>query len=315
MSSPPHGPVLITGATGGLGRRAALALADAGRPVIVGGRRADAVDSVVAEVSRAGGSARAFVADLSDLGQVRSAASDLVEDLAGAELGGLVANAGLTLDHHAESAEGYELTFAVNVLAHQLLFGCLVPRLAEGGRVVIVASGVHDPDNKLARRAGVPSPRWVGARASARPDEAPPPERITDTRLRYSNSKLANVLQARELQRRLRSAGRAIDVFAIDPGLMVDTDLARSYPRPARIALRILGTTVTPLVDNMRLSTTSGRHVARLLTDPALTSTGFQYFDGDRAQAPSPDAQRDDYAESLWVDANELVGLRADQPV
>ncbi len=52
----------------------------------------------------------------------------------------------------------------------------------------------------------------------------------------------------------------------------------------------------------------------RLLTDASLTGTGFQYFDGDHAQPPSPDAQRDDFAEALWNDANELVGLPADAP-
>ena len=174
---------------------------------------------------------------------------------------------------------------------------------------MILSSGVHDPDNKLARRSGIPAPRWVGAKASALPHEAPADERIDDTRLRYSNSKLANVLQARELQRRLALTGREVDVFAIDPGLMVDTEFARSYPVTVRIPLRIIGTIATPFVDNMRFSATSARHVARLVTDSKLSGTGFQYFDGDEARLPSPDAQRDDYARELWEDADRLVGV------
>lgn len=50
-------------------------------------------------------------------------------------------------------------------------------------------------------------------------------------RLRYSTSKLGNVLQARGLRARLRQQGRDIDVFAVDPGLMVDTDLGQSLLR------------------------------------------------------------------------------------
>ncbi|MEO1062342.1 MAG: SDR family NAD(P)-dependent oxidoreductase [Actinomycetota bacterium] len=307
-------PVLVTGATGGLGRRAALELAAAGRTVAVGGRRAGAVDEVVAEIAAAGGSARPFVADLADLDDVRAAAERLTDELAGQSLGGLVANAGISLDGHRESAQGFELTFAVNVLAHQLLFGLLVPHVADGGRIVIVSSGVHDPDNRLARRAGVPTPVWVGARASARPEQSTEAALLADTRLRYSNSKLANVLQARALQRRLRDADRSIDVFALDPGLMVDTDFARSYPRVARWLLRALGTLATPFVANMRLSTTSGRHLARLVVDPSLAGTGFQYFDGDHARPPSPDAQRDDAARQLYAEANKLVGLAENQP-
>src|SRR5690606_19077332 len=100
-------------------------------------------------------------------------------------------------------------------------------QIVDGGRIVVVSSGVHEPDHKLARRAGMPAPRWVGIRKLALPDEAEPAERVSDWRQRYSTSKLGNVLQARGLQARLRAQGRQIDVFAIDPGLMVDTDLGR----------------------------------------------------------------------------------------
>ncbi|MGB3634595.1 MAG: SDR family NAD(P)-dependent oxidoreductase [Rubrobacteraceae bacterium] len=296
--------VLITGATGGLGYKSALALAAEGFHVFVGGRRPQAVGSVVEEIiMTTRGTASPFLADLSDLDQVRIA----VQNLGERNLTAVVANAGISLDRYLESAQGYELTFAVNVLSHHLLFNLLRDHIED--RIVIVSSGVHDPDNKLARRSGVPAPRWVGAEAVARPQEAEPGKRIDDTRLCYSNSKLANVLQARELQRRSKLAGRQVDVFAIDPGLMVDTDFARSYSAMVRGMVRILGTIATPFVDNMRSSTTTARHVTRLVTDDRLSGTGFQYFDGDKAQPPSLDAQRDDYARTLWTDANRLVRL------
>lgn len=298
--------VLITGATGGLGRESALALASEGFHVFVGGRRQEAVESIVEEIrTNTGGTASPFLADLSDLDQVRTA----VEQLGERTLTAVVANAGISLDRHLESVQGYELTFAVNVLSHHLILNLLSDRIED--RVVILSSGVHDPDNKLARRSGVPVPYWVGAEASALPNEAEPDKRVEDTRLRYSNSKLANVLQARELQRRFARAGKKVDIFAIDPGLMVDTDLDRSYPARVRIPLRILGTVATPFVDNMRFSATTARHIVRLVTDSKLSGTGFQYFDGDRAQSPSPDAQRDDYAKELWEGANKLVRLTA----
>lgn len=302
--------VLITGATGGLGRKSALALASEGFHVFVGGHRQESVASVIEEITaNTPGTAAPFLADLSDLDQVRAA----VGQLGDRTLTAIVANAGISLDRHQESAQGYELTFAVNVLSHHLLFNLLGDRIES--RVVIISSGVHDPDNKLARRAGVPAPRWFGAKAAALPNQAEADKKIEDTRLRYSNSKLANVLQARELQRRFTLADSSVDVFAIDPGLMTDTDFARSYPARVRIPLRVIGTIVTPFVDNMRSSATTSRHIARLVTDEKLSGAGFQYFDGERAQPPSPDAQRDDYAGELWEDANRLIELTANENV
>lgn len=294
---------LVTGATGGLGWQTARRLHAAGWTVVVGGRTTASTQRAVATLSADGPPAVPFVADLGDLGQVNRA----LERLDIAEVHGIVTNAGITLDRSRVSADGYELTFAVNVLAHQLILRRMAERLAPEGRVVVVASGVHIPDHRLARRSGVPVPRWVGADALAAGDAAPADRRVTDTRQRYSTSKLGNVLQAQALQHRLRTAVRDADVFAIDPGLMVDTRLARSYPAALRFVLRGVGTAVTPLVGGMRRSSMSAAHVHRLLDDPALLGHGFQYFDGADARPPSAEAQRDDLAHALWADANRLV--------
>ncbi|MEO1057331.1 MAG: SDR family NAD(P)-dependent oxidoreductase [Actinomycetota bacterium] len=304
MSTP---VALVTGATSGLGRHLATQLVSRGWEVVVGGRSDRTVGTAVGEL---GASARPFVADLSDLAAVRRAADEL--DVA--RLDAVVANAGLSMATDTRTVDGYETTFAVNVLAHQLLLGLLAPLVPDGGRIVLVSSGVHDPDNKLARRAGVPTPRWVGAEASAQPWDAAPGERIDDTRQRYSNSKLANIMQARELQRLLRAAQREVDVFAYDPGLMVDTDFARSYPAALRTVLRVVGRMATPFVANMRTSKSSSVHLARLVTDAGLEGTGFGYFDGDVRRPPADNALDDDAAAELWRTANRLVGLQPDDP-
>lgn len=293
-------PVIVTGATAGLGRKTAVQLARAGIPVIVGGRSRPAIDTVIREIETVSDTpATRFEADLADLRSIEANVSDLPE------LGGFVANAGISIADHRTSEQGAELTYAVNVLSHQLIAAAVSDRLEDGARVVFVSSGVHDPDNKLARRAGVPSPRWVGAEAAAFPHRAPGNLFIENTRQRYSNSKLANIYQARELQRRLREAGREVDVFAIDPGLMVDTQFARDYPRPLQLILRSIGSVATPLVDNMRFSSTSARHVAQLITAPGLR--GFQYFDGQKPRPPAEDAQRDDLAIDMWEDNAQII--------
>lgn len=252
-----------------------------------------------------------FVADLADLSAVRAAA----DTLAGRTLGGLVLNAGMTTLKDLRSADGFERIFAVNVMAHQLLIRRLAPQLASGARVVVVSSGVHDPDNRLARRAGIPVPRWVGTHQLARPDLAPKNAQLKDGRLRYSTSKLANVLQARGLQCSLREAGQDVDVFAIDPGLMVDTELARELPFPVKAIFRALGRALTPFVANMRLSTVSAEHIASLVDDPRWAGRGFAYLDGDHVRPPSPDAQRDDLRDALWSELDPLIGLGSPEPL
>lgn len=299
--------ILITGATGGLGRQLARRVGARGHTVLVGGRRPDAVSAVCEEIHRTTpGSARPFLADLSDLDAVTAAIGDLPDE----PLHGIVTNAGLSMSREARSAQGYELTFAVNVLAHQLLLCRLAHRVPDGGRIVVLSSGVHDPDNRLARRFGIPVPRWVGTRGQALPETLPEAERLAEGRLRYSTSKLGNVLQARGLQRRLRHARRAVDVFAVDPGLMVDTDLAREVPGPLRLILRSIGYVATPFVANMRLSTTTARYLESLLLDEGWAGQGFAYLDGNHVQPPSPDAQRDDLMEELWRESLPLIGLR-----
>lgn len=301
--------VLITGATGGLGRATAQELARRGYSLVLGGRRREALESECRALeSRFGARARPWVAELANLEEVRAAA----RELDGLPLRGIVANAGVTTTRDVRSADGYELTFAVNVLAHQLLLCLLEGQLVQGARVVIISSGVHEPGNKLARRAGIPVPRWVGAHNLARPDAAAPADRLPPGPQRYSTSKLGNVLQARALQARLRARGRDVDVFAVDPGLMVDTELARELPAPLRLLFRAVGRLATPFVDNMRLSRVSARHVAALIDAPQWSGRGFAYLDGDRVKPPSSDAQRDELADALWRDANELVTLRDD---
>ena len=207
------------------------------------------------------------------------------------------------------SEDGFELTFAVNVLAHQKRLLALADHVVDGGRVVVFSSGVHEPDHPLARRAGIPAPRWVGTRHLALPDQAPPDCVLDPGPARYSTSKLGNVLQARGLQQWYREHERDVDVFAVDPGLMVDTELSRDTPAPARWAVRVIGRVLTPFIANMRLSTTTAEYLVSLVADARWRGTGFQYFDDLSPKPPSVDALRDDRVEELWLASAELLNL------
>jgi len=101
------------------------------------------------------------------------------------------------------------------------LTGCKV----EPGRVIFVSSGTHLPEHKLARRMGVPVPKYTTARNLVYPDNAPAADRIDAPTQRYSTSKLCNMLAAYEFARQFEAAGMNIAVFGIDPGLIPGTGL------------------------------------------------------------------------------------------
>ena len=120
--------VLVTGSTDGLGRRVAGELAERGASVIVHGRDA----AKAAALAQGGG--RFVVADFESLDEVRRMAGEIDS------LDMLVNNAGLIVRERRESADGHELTFAVNYLAHFLLTALMLPKLREPARIVNVAS-------------------------------------------------------------------------------------------------------------------------------------------------------------------------------
>jgi NAD(P)-dependent dehydrogenase (short-subunit alcohol dehydrogenase family) len=137
--------ILITGATDGLGKGIALALARRRATVLVHGRDAARADAVAADILAAGATAaRVYLADLASLDEVRALAASVIEGEPRLDV--LVNNAGIgatvpTRDR-ATSKDGHELRFAVNYLSHYLLTRELLPLLERSApaRIVNVSS-------------------------------------------------------------------------------------------------------------------------------------------------------------------------------
>lgn len=142
------------------------------------------------------------------------------------------------------SADGVELTFAVNVLANYLLVRLLWDKLTAPARIVLTGSGTHFGDPRHNRL--VPGPRWEDPRALATPRRDDAARTVTAGRTAYSTSKLAVIYLTHELAWRLPAG---TDVYTFDPGFVPDSGLVRDASPAVRFLARTLlrGLIGTPL--------------------------------------------------------------------
>ncbi len=233
MNSIASGTVLITGPTGGLGKAATLAFANRPAPqrpdLLLVGRAGKALTEVAAAARAAGATVQEIGCDLARLADVREAGQQVKHLLdAGAvrPLHGLVANAGVSVvDTHNTSADGYELTFAVNYLAHAQLIGDLLDCLVAPARVVLLGSNTYH-QNIFRRLLRVAPADWRDPIELAQPTGPDLPATLESAGIAYSNSKLALLYYAHELQRR---APTGINVAVFEPGFMPGTGLSRGH--------------------------------------------------------------------------------------
>ena len=239
------GTVLITGPTRNLGRNAVLALADrpAGqRPdLLLVGRAGPDLTSSADDARARGATVREIGCDLARLDEVRTAAAtvrDLLAEGAVRPLRALIANAGImSSDTRRASADGYELTFAVNYLAHAQLIGDLLDAFTAPARIVLIGSNTYHA-NVWRKLLGVAEANWADPLDLARPAASDETPSMARSGAAYSNSKLAILYYAHELQRR---AGTGINVSVFEPGWMPGTALGRGAPPAFQAISRVLG--------------------------------------------------------------------------
>lgn len=269
----PNGQVaLVTGANSGIGRVTARELALRGYHVFLACRSEAKTRIVLDEIAHlSGGTAKAefLPLDLGDLGSVRRCAESFLAK--GLPLNLLIANAGLA-GHRGLSTSGFELTFGVCHVGHFLLTRLLTDTLRSSApaRVVVVASEIH-------RRAKDIDFAAVRRRTSS----------ITGLK-EYGVAKLANVLFAKELARRL--AGTGVTTYALHPGT-VASDVWRSVPWP-----------VAPLIKRFMLTEEQGaRTTLYCATAPELARETGYYYENCLLEPSSELSEDEGLAEQLWV--------------
>jgi light-dependent protochlorophyllide reductase len=317
--------VIVTGGNSGIGYECAKAIARSGRSVLIAARNRDASRAAIAGIEHEAGPGAATEIPL-DLGSLESVRAFVRRvDTEGIQPTAIVCNAGVQFFNGPKlSTEGHELSFAVNHLGHFLLVNLLLRRLAETAspRVVVVASGVHDP----ARRTGMPKPS-VGALETLAATGGDDPKTFNG-RLAYVNSKLCNLWFTYELDRRLRSSSTPgalgkVTANGYDPGLVPGSNLGRDYPPALRFVwnrvLPGLARLLSPLLPSINPAPKSGAALARLVTDPMLEGVSGKYFPSHSrwSASPSSDFSYDtDRASALWAFSTRLVGLdSSDSPL
>jgi NAD(P)-dependent dehydrogenase (short-subunit alcohol dehydrogenase family) len=275
--------VMITGASSGIGRAAALGLARMGAELVLVCRSRERGERALDEVRRRTGNDHLtlLLADLSSQAQIRAVADEFLATERPLHV--LLNNAGVVVIRRTETADGIETTFAVNHLAYFLLTALLLDRIKASApaRIVNVASDAHS-------MAGGPLDF----------DDLQGLKRYGGMR-NYGMSKLANILFTRELARRL--AGSGVTTNCVHPGF-VGSNFAKNNGVIARLVMTLL----RPFA---RSPEKGAETAIYLCASRAVESVSGEYFQDLQPAVPKDYAQSDPDARRLWEVSERMTGL------
>lgn len=280
--------ILITGATAGIGEVTALELARTGATVVGVGRNPAKCAAVADRIRQATGNLRVefLVADLSVQAQVRRLAAEVCQTYDRLDV--LINNAGAVFFQRQESADGIEMTWALNHLNYFLLTHLLLDRLKAStpARIINVASDAHQGGKiNFSDLEGKQKYSGFGA---------------------YAQSKLANILFTYELARRL--AGSGVTANVLHPGFIASNfalDNFVGWRRSFSWLFRGL----------QRVAARSPEQGAAtpiyLATDPMVATVSGEYFVNKRIGKSTAASHDEQVAQRLWTVSEQMVGLRA----
>lgn len=267
--------ILLTGSNSGLGLETARALAARGARLLAAGRTRDKVRAALAGLA---GEIVPIECELSSPRSIRACVESLKE---GPPLDAVICNAGIMALPKLEQAFGYELQFLTNHVGHFMLIQGLMDHTTDDARFVIVSSNAH----RRAPASGIEFDNLSG-------------EKGYSPWVAYGQSKLANLLFAKELSRRLAGSKRSAN--ALHPGV-IHTNLTRNMPFAARLALAI----ATPLL--LKDSREGAATQCYVATSPALAGVSGEYFVDCNIARSSALSQNPALARRLWDETERIV--------
>ena len=264
--------ILVTGSTDGIGKQTALNFARAGHTVWIHGRNEKRCQQTVEELKKDSKNDKIqyVLADLSSFEQIRSMA-DVIKK-ATDHLDVLVNNAGVYMQEKMLSADGFEMTFAVNHLAYVLLTHELLGhvRKSESGRIVNVSSVAHN--------RGIMNFNNLNA------------EQFFDGYQAYALSKLANVMFTYDLSDRL--FGVKVTANCLHPGVITTKLLKQGFG--------ISG-------DDLEKGAATSTYLA---VSPDVEKVTGKYFVDKKITSSAPSTYDVDLRKKLWAESERLLGIK-----
>jgi len=272
---------LVTGATAGIGKITAAALAEMGADLVIHGRDQAKTQATVQEIRSVTGNDKVsyLLADFADLDQVREMAGTFLDQYPRLDL--LVNNAGAFYNRRIPTPYGVEMTFLVNYLAPFLLTNTLLDRIKSSApaRIINLSSEGHRQDQIDFKDLGFKK-GYFGMRA-------------------YARSKLANILFTFELAKRLEGSG--VTANAVHPG-HIASDIWKTN-------FGILGPALKWFMSLIALSPEEGaENTIYLASSPEVANISGKYFIKKQPAQPSLRAQDPATALQLWNLSLELIG-------
>ncbi|RLQ23385.1 SDR family NAD(P)-dependent oxidoreductase [Seongchinamella sediminis] len=275
--------IVVTGATAGIGRSSALALAQAGADLTLLSRNPEKSRALAAELVAAGGSEPTLITmDMARLDSVREAAAATLALDKPIDI--LLNNAGVVNTGRRETVDGFEETLAVNHFAPFLLTGLLLPALqqAPAARIINVASDAHT----FVRGMGF---------------EDMQAQQSYKTFREYGRSKLANILFTRSLAERLQD--QSITVNCLHPGAVATSLGSQNEGMLARILPKLL----KPF---FRSPDRGAETSVYLCQSDEVAAVSGAYFANCKQARPKPWARDDEAARKLWQISEHCTGFR-----
>jgi len=271
---------LVTGATAGIGKITATALAAQGAELIITGRNQQKAKDTVRQIKSETGnqSVQYLLADFSDLQQVRDLAAAFKEQYSRLDV--LINNAGAFFNSWIDTPYGVEMTFLVNHLAPFLLTNLLLDHLkaSPSARIVNVSSDGHKQDQMNFNDLGF-NKGFFGMKA-------------------YGRSKLANILFTYELARRLENSN--VIVNALHPGHVATDIWKTSFP--------FIGPILKWIISKFALTPEQGAdNSIYLATSPEVEGVTGKYFDKREPVQSSPISYNEDVAQRLWEISEKIT--------
>ena len=321
--------ILITGASSGIGYRAALKMLELGNTVIAPCRNTDKSNYMLSRIRRDILHSKNIkeklylpILDLSNLNSINTFCTKLSHEIK--VIDSLVLNAGLQYTGSKEprwSFDGFELTFAVNHLGHQYLTQSILPLLYNSiyPRVIITSSEVHNPQSPGGKVGELADLGNLEGLFSGKGFKMINGSSLFNADKAYKDSKLCNILFSRELYKRLLLAGKNIPVLAWAPGLIIprNNDGFFRYSRQYNeIGQRLFAFIARDLLKITETELNAGNILASLAIDQQYSTRKFSYR-SNRILRPgkkifeeseiSKEAHNDLIAKRLWERCSELT--------